>query len=89
MHDGAPHNAQYHVLDSDDISNAHVSGNEIGCGKGGGAKGTITLASLSFSKALVKVVPNGVNCLTGLYAHGLGGGGVVAFRYGGHGCIVV
>ncbi|XP_034679906.1 uncharacterized protein LOC117909969 [Vitis riparia] len=43
-------------------------------GKGCGAKGTIKPPSLSFSKALVKVMPKGVNCLAGLYAYGLGDG---------------
>ena len=61
----------------------------IGWGKGLGAKGTITPASLSFSKALVKVIPNGVNCLAGLYAYGLGGGWVAALGCGGRGCTLV
>ena len=61
----------------------------IGCGKGCGAKGTIKPASLSFSKALVKVMPSGVNCLMGLYAYGLGGGRVVALECGNRGCMLV
>ena len=61
----------------------------IGWGKGLGAKGTITPASLSFSKALVKVMPKGVNCPVGLYAYGLGGGWVVALGCEGRGCMLV
>ena len=61
----------------------------IGYGKGPGAKGTIKLASLSFSKVLVKVMPNEVNCHTGLHAYGLGGECIVAFGCGGHGCMLV
>ena len=49
----------------------------MGYGKESGAKGTIKPASLSFSKALVKAMSNGVNCLAGLYAYGLGGGRAV------------
>ena len=45
----------------------------MGYGKESGTKGTIKPASLSFSKDLVKVMPNRVNCLAGLYAYGLGG----------------
>ena len=45
----------------------------IRCGKRRGVKGTIKPASQSFSKALVKVIPNGVNYLVDLYAYGLGG----------------
>ena len=59
----------------------------IGCDKGRGTKGTITPMSLSFSKALVKVMPNRVNYLVGLYAYGLGSGGIVALGCGGRGCI--
>ena len=61
----------------------------MGCGKEHGAKGTIKPASLSFSKALVKVMPNGVNCLIGLCVYGLGDGGVVALEYGGRDCMLV
>ena len=61
----------------------------IGYGKGRGAKGTINLASLNFSKTLVKVMPNGVNYLTGLCAYSLGGGWVVALECVGHGCMLV
>ena len=60
----------------------------IGCGKGRGAKATIKPPSLSFSKALVKVMPNGTNCLAGLCAYGLGGGWVAALGCDGRGCIV-
>ena len=41
----------------------------MGCGEECGAKGTIKPAFLSFSKALVKVMPNGVNCLAGASMH--------------------
>ena len=61
----------------------------IVCGKGRAAKGTIKLTYLRFSKTLVKVMPNGVNCLMGLCAYGLGRRGVVAFRYGNCGCMLV
>ena len=61
----------------------------IGYGKWRGAKGTIEPTSLSFSKALVKVMPNGVNCLAGLCAYGLGGGWVVALGCDGRGCMLV
>ena len=61
----------------------------IRCGKRRGAKGTIKPASQSFSKALVKVMPNGVNCLTAHCAYGLGGRWVVALGCGGCGCVLV
>ena len=61
----------------------------IECGKRRDAKRTIKPASLSFSKALVKVLPNGVNCLAGLYAYGLGGGWAATLGCDGHGCILV
>ena len=47
------------------------------------------LASLSFSKALVKVVPNGVNYLADLCAYSLGSGGVVVLGCGGRGYMLV
>ena len=61
----------------------------MGCGKGRGAKGTINPVSLSFLKALVKVMANGVNYLVSLYAYGLGRGGIVALECGGCGCALV
>ena len=61
----------------------------IRCGKRRGAKGTITPASLSFLKALVKVMPNWVNYLAGLCAYGLGDEGVVAHECGGCGYMLV
>ena len=61
----------------------------IGCGKGCGANWTIKPAYLSFSKALVKVMPNWVNYLAGLCAYGLGDEGVVAHECGGCGYMLV
>ena len=61
----------------------------IGCGKRSGAKWTIKPVSLSFSKALVKVMPNEVNFLADLYAYGLGGGRAVALKCSGRGCKLV
>ena len=61
----------------------------IGCGKGRSAKGTIKPASLSFSKALLKVMPNGVNCLVGLCVYSLGSGWVTTLGCDGRGCMLV
>ena len=52
-------------------------------------KKTIKPVSLSFSKALVKVIPNGVNYLTSLCAYNLNGERVVTLGCGGHGCMLV
>lgn len=61
----------------------------IRSGRAYGVRKTIKPVSQSFLKSLVKVKPNGENCLTGLWSYGLGGWGVVALGYGGCACILV
>ena len=60
---------------------------EIRFGKGHGTKRTNKPTSWSFSKALVKVMPNEVNSFTSLWTYSLGGWGTMALKYGGCGCM--